>query len=112
MDRNELQLASFQMISMAGDALNCFHNAILQAKEGLYEQAEESIKNGEEFMHSCHKIQTRLLTAECNEEDIGLSILFVHAQDHLMTTINYERFAVEFISLYRLVDELKQAMKQ
>ena len=35
------------------------------------------------------------------EKDIEYSIMLVHAQDHLMTTIMYERVAKEFITLYK-----------
>ena len=56
---------------------------------------------GEEQLTLAHEAQTELLAEEAQGNDIEYSILLVHAQDHLMTTIMYERVAKEFISLYK-----------
>lgn len=101
MNRKEAQNVSFQMISFAGDAFSYFFKAVQEAREGNYEEADRQIALGEEQLTLAHEAQTELLAEEAQGKDMEYSILLVHAQDHLMTTIMYERVAKEFISLYK-----------
>lgn len=89
------------MISFAGDAFSYFFKGVQEAREGNYEEADRQIALGEEQLTLAHEAQTELLAAEAQGKDMEYSIMLVHAQDHLMTTIMYERVAKEFISLYK-----------
>ena len=71
------------------------------ARNGEFDEADELIKKGESELTNAHNAQTELLAKEAQGKDIEYSIMLVHAQDHLMTTIMYERVAKEFITLYR-----------
>lgn len=101
MDKSEVQSIAFQLIGKAGEAYDHFYKAIECSKQQDFDGAEEEIKQGNEKLNAAHKSQTKLLTAEANEEDIAFSIILIHAQDHLMGTIMFERIAKEFIELYR-----------
>ncbi len=101
MDKSEVQSIAFQLIGKAGEAYDHFYRAITCSKQKDFDGAEEEIKLGNEKLTAAHKAQTQLLTAEANEEDIAFSIILIHAQDHLMGTIMFERIAKEFIELYR-----------
>ena len=71
------------------------------AREGKMEEADGLLAEGEKQLAKAHNAQTELLTAEAQGKDIAYSIMLIHAQDHLMTTIMYERVAKEFIVLYK-----------
>ena len=101
MNKEEIQNISFQLISYAGDACSCFMQAVTKAKEGKCEEADELLSSGNEQLVKAHKAQTDLLVTEAQGNDLEFSVLLIHAQDHLMTTIMYERIAKEFISLYK-----------
>lgn len=101
MNRNEAQNVSFQIISYAGDAFSYFFKAVQEAREGNYEEADHQMVLGEEQLTLAHEAQTELLAGEARGQNMEYSIMLVHAQDHLMTTIMYERVAKEFISLYK-----------
>ncbi|MBS7009448.1 PTS lactose/cellobiose transporter subunit IIA [Anaerostipes sp.] len=101
MNKKAAQNVSFQIISYAGDAFSYFFKAVQEAREGRYEKADKQLAMGEEQLTLAHEAQTELLAEEAQGNDIEYSILLVHAQDHLMTTIMYERVAKEFISLYK-----------
>lgn len=101
MNKEEIQAISFEIIGYAGDAFSYFFQAVDKARDGKIKEAEELVKVGEEQMVQAHRVQTNLLTAEAGGKDLAYSIIMVHAQDHLMTTIMYERIAKEFISLYK-----------
>ena len=101
MNREEAQMVAFQLISYAGDAFSYFFKAVEKARNGEFDEADELIKKGESELTNAHNAQTELLAKEAQGKDIEYSIMLVHAQDHLMTTIMYERVAKEFITLYR-----------
>lgn len=101
MSKEEIQQISFQLIGYAGDAFSSFYNAVESAKKGEFEKAEAFLKEGEQQLTKAHQSQTELLVAEANGDEMEFSVILVHAQDHLMMTIMYERIAKEFIELYR-----------
>jgi len=101
MDKEEVQNISFKIISYAGDAFSYFYQAVEKAREGELEEADEFLKMGKKQMAQAHTAQTELLTAEAQGNDIAYSIIMVHAQDHLMMTVLYERIAREFVEMYR-----------
>ena len=77
------------------------NEAVEKARNGEFDEADELIKKGESELTNAHNAQTELLAKEAQGKDIEYSIMLVHAQDHLMTTIMYERVAKEFITLYK-----------
>ena len=95
MNREEAQMVAFQLISYAGDAFSSFFKAVEKARNGEFDEADELIKKGESELTNAHNAQTELLAKEAQGKDIEYSIMLVHAQDHLMTTIMYERVAKE-----------------
>ena len=101
MSKEEIQQISFQLIGYAGDAFSNFYSAVESAKKGEFEKTENLLKEGEQQLTKAHQSQTELLVAEANGEQMEFSVILVHAQDHLMMTIMYERIAKEFIELYR-----------
>lgn len=112
MNEEEIKLNSFQIIAHSGDALDCFQKAINCAKENDYIGAEENLKNGKKYMVEAHKVQTKLLTSETCGETIDISVILLHAQDHLMTTLQYERTANEFIEMYKKMNELESIIRR
>lgn len=101
MNKEEVQSISFQLIGYAGDAFSYFYQAVDKAREGRFEEAEELVAQGEKQLVQAHHAQTDLLTAEASGEDVEFSVILVHAQDHMMTAMMYERVAKEFITLYK-----------
>ena len=51
-------------------------------------------------MNEAHQAQTTLMSQEASGVEFKLSLLVVHAQDHLMTTLTYMDLVKELIALY------------
>lgn len=100
MEKEDIQLTAFQLIAHSGEAFDHYYKAIDLARIGQIEKAYEELKVGNKKLTIAHNSQRELLTAEARNEDIDFSIILIHAQDHLMTTIMFERVAKEFIKLY------------
>ncbi|NRZ16837.1 cellobiose-specific phosphotransferase system component IIA [Clostridium beijerinckii] len=53
-----------------------------------------------------HDGQTVFLQKEANGERINMSVLFVHAQDHLMTAITEKNLIEQIIELRKVINGL------
>ena len=84
----KLQELSFEIIPSAGDAKAFAYEALAAAKAKDRALYEAKMNEADAAIAQAHHYQFDLLSAEANQElDITFSILLVHAQDHLMTTM-------------------------
>ncbi len=79
----------FSMITYAGDANRYAFEALEYIESKDYEKAKHLLEEGRKCMNHAHQMQTDLLVAECSQEENGasVSLMMVHAQDHLMNAM-------------------------
>ncbi|MBR6232267.1 MAG: PTS lactose/cellobiose transporter subunit IIA [Erysipelotrichaceae bacterium] len=102
-ENNPLIQVSMNIILNAGDARTEAFGALELAKKGEFDAAAEKIKNAEEAIRQAHQAQTDVLQEEMSGEAHELCILFIHAQDTLMTIKSELSMIREMIDLYKLV---------
>ena len=90
------------IIAGAGDAKSYAMEAMQFAREGKFEEASQCIKNAKDALRPTHEIQTQLIRSEMGGDRAEISLLMVHAQDHLMSAVLVRELAEEIINLYRL----------
>ncbi len=100
MSQEQLE-AIMGLIVNAGNAKSDAMEAIQAAKNGEFEEADEKLKAAEAALVEAHHAQTKLLTAEANGEVLTITLLTIHSQDHLMTSITFNDLAKEVIDVYR-----------
>ena len=100
MSQEQLE-AIMGLIVNAGNAKSDAMEAIQAAKKGEFEEADEKLKAAEVALVEAHHAQTKLLTAETNGEALTITLLTIHSQDHLMTSITFNDLAKEVIDVYR-----------
>ncbi len=106
-DSLEMQL-SFQIISVAGDAHSNAVLAMESARNGKIDDAKKLMETADASLNEAHKYQTQLLVREAQGTKSELSVILIHAQDHLsMATVSYEN-AKEVIYLYETLYKLKE----
>lgn len=93
------------LIMHGGDAKSNAMSAIQAAKKGDFELADERLKDADAALTRAHQSQTELLTQEASGEQVELSLLLVHGQDHLMNAITFKDLAVEVIDLHKKLAE-------
>ena len=99
------ELIALNLISNSGTARTKAFEALHKAREGKYEEAKMLLKESEESSLLAHNAQTELLQAEANGDNSNYSIIRVHAQDHLMTSILAKELIEEMVTMYK---ELKK----
>ncbi|WP_440894708.1 PTS lactose/cellobiose transporter subunit IIA [Amphibacillus sp. Q70] len=97
---------SMDIILYAGNAKNHLHEALVLARNFKFDQCEENIKRASEELLEAHKLQTRFIQQETKGEIPQLSVLLVHAQDHLMTVMSEKSLIEEMVEMYRSQKEL------
>ena len=102
----ELEMAIMNIIINAGDCKNHCYMALGMVNEGKYDEAEEEIKLANDALAKAHDSQTAMIQKEASGDKIELSLLFVHAQDHLMTAISEKNLIEQIMELRKVVNTL------
>lgn len=103
MEEQQMQ-AVMGLIINAGNAKSDAMEAIQAAKENHFDEAEAKLKSADEALIQAHHSQTEMLTQEAQGKTVELTLLTVHSQDHLMTSITFVDLAKEMVDLYKRLD--------
>lgn len=108
---DEYQEIIMDIITNAGVAKSKAMEAIRFAQKGQAQQAEECLNEGKAELVKAHKAQTRLIQAEAGGTAHEVTLLMVHAQDHLMSAITTRDLAEHIVGLYNRLDRYETALK-
>lgn len=95
-----IELVCFKMISALGAARSAFMEAMVEAKQGNFEQAKTLIQEGEEQRVKGHEIHFELLQQDSSNEKVPFSLLLLHAEDQLMSAELLKVTAEEILAVY------------
>lgn len=102
-----LEMTILNLITHSGEAKSYAMEAIAHAKSGKSEMAQKSLEEASNHLSMAHKSQTTLIQSEAKGEKVEVSILLVHAQDHLMNAITMRDLASEMCEMYEQIHALK-----
>lgn len=100
MDPN-MEIIIMNLVVDSGSARSSAMEAIFHAKEGNFEAADKAMEECREQLSKAHHAQTDLIQQEAKGDKVPLSLLMVHAQDHLMTAMVVRDLAAEIVELHR-----------
>ena len=95
------------LIAGAGDSRSYCMEAIDFAREGQFDEARDAVKQAASAMVETHEIQTQLIRDEMEGKGEAVSLIMVHAQDHLNLALVMRDIAEEFIGLYERINRLE-----
>ena len=96
------------LIAGAGDSRSYCLEAIDFAREGEFDQARETVKQAVSAMIETHEVQTQLIRDEMEGKGENVSLLMVHAQDHLNLALIMRDITEEFITMYERIYRLEE----
>ncbi len=110
LDNSIMESIAMQIILDAGDARNLARNALKEMRKDHCEQADELLLQAKEYIEKAHIAQTEFIQDSLAQEDPVIpDLLFVHAQDTLMTIRSEVNMACEFVETYKVLsDKLKK----
>ena len=109
-EENPLIEVSMQIILHAGDTRNNAHAACEAARVGDYDEATKQMDEARENIRLAHQAQTDTLQQEMAGQHYDLCILFIHAQDTLMTIKSEVLMAEQIIELQKQLNDLRNGV--
>lgn len=92
---------SMEIITYSGNGRAQVINALRQLfKDGDIAKAREEIAAGGKEIGEAHQMQTDLISAECDGQEVEKSVLLIHAQDHFMTALAVRDIANLMVDMY------------
>lgn len=106
MDANEqakmdLEEQVMGIIINSGEARSCAYQALALAKKGEFELADAKMEEARHAANAAHLVQTQLIEADMGEGKTPMTLIMVHAQDHLMTSMLARELIKELIELHQ-----------
>ncbi|MBS4210425.1 PTS lactose/cellobiose transporter subunit IIA [Bacillus sp. FJAT-50079] len=89
-----------KIILFSGNAKSHAFEAIQAAKEQNLGLARECMEKSNQELINAHQVQTSLIQSEARGDKAEITLLLIHAQDHLMNAITFKDLANEFVDLY------------
>lgn len=99
-----LENVVMELIVRSGEAKSLAFEALSSARAGDFEKAEQLLADSRTAGRQAHKIQTRLIAMDGEGQKIPVSLMMVHAQDHLMGSMLAQDLIDEMIRLYQKVN--------
>ena len=101
MNKEELQMLGFEIVAYSGDARSTLLKLLKEVRQGNFEHVDSALKEADENLTLAHNSQTKILAEEASEKEMEMGFIFIHGQDHLMTTLLLRDLIQDFIVLYR-----------
>lgn len=99
----DLEEVVMGLIINSGQARSLAYSALKKAKEGDFEQARAVMAQSRMALNEAHLIQTKLIEEDQGEGKTKVSLVLVHAQDHLMTSMLARELIAELIELHEKI---------
>jgi len=104
---NEQSIQTATMVIIhAGNARAWIQKSLESAESGDLKTAKKQLEGADEEIRAAHRTQTEMIQAEARGETMPLSLLIVHAQDTLMTTMSEAHMARHMLALYQRLYEI------
>lgn len=105
---DEMEQIVFSLITNSGAARSYAFEALDEALSGKYEESVDLMRKSKIEISNAHKIQTSLIQNEAAGNKTEVSLLLVHAQDHLMTSILAKDLIEKMIDMQNTIVKLEQ----
>ena len=104
MDEKLIKVA-MDIILNAGDARNHAMNSMNEIMAGNYETGDEFLSLAKESIKKAHIAQTNVIQDECRGNSIEPSLLFIHAQDTLMSIASEVNLIQKMEEMFKVLKE-------
>jgi len=92
---------NFQLILHSGNARSKVIQSLREYREGNVEEAETLLAQAEEDLNVAHGIHFKMVQKEAQGEKVEFSMLFMHAEDHLMSTLTMKELVIELLEIFK-----------
>ncbi|MCF0110941.1 MAG: PTS lactose/cellobiose transporter subunit IIA [Erysipelotrichaceae bacterium] len=101
MENFDINRISMEVILNAGDGRELIDQALDAIADQEYGKAETLLEEAEEKITIAHRVQTQVIQSHMAGESIEYSLLFIHAQDTIMTINTELRMTQKMLSIFK-----------
>ena len=101
--KKDINMIAMEVIMNAGDGRDKVDEALAAMAEGRLEQADALLREAEHLIAKAHNAQTEVVQSQVSGEDTEYSLLFVHAQDTVMTITTELRMAQKLLPIVKML---------
>lgn len=95
-----IEVTAMQMILHSGNARSNLIMALREVKEKNYKNSKELLAEAEQMLSEAHKTHGDLIQKEAAGEGTDFSLLLMHAEDHLMSTVTMKEMIKELVQIF------------
>ncbi|MES1027526.1 MULTISPECIES: PTS lactose/cellobiose transporter subunit IIA [Bacillus amyloliquefaciens group] len=92
---------SFQLILHSGNARSNIIQSIRAYKDGRTDESDTFLTKAEEELGIAHDIHFQMIQKEAGGAKTDVSLLFMHAEDHLMSALSMKELVKEMLDLFQ-----------
>jgi cellobiose PTS system EIIA component len=92
---------SFQLILHSGNARSKVMQALREYREGNVSESDSLIVQAEQDLSVAHDIHFQLVQQEAKGEKTEFSLLLMHSEDHLMSTLTMKELVKELLEIFK-----------
>lgn len=96
-----LELIAFEIISNVGMGKSLAIEALRDARQGNYEEANKKIEEAKTFFIKGHHSHASLIQKEAAGEKVEFSLMVMHAEDQLMCAETIKDLVIEIIEMHK-----------
>jgi len=101
MENIDLEEQVMGIIINAGQSRSLCYEALRHAKNGEFTEADAMLQEAQQFANQAHLVQTQLIEADEGTGKTKMTLIMVHAQDHLMTSMLAKELVTELIDVHK-----------
>ncbi|MDW2741950.1 PTS lactose/cellobiose transporter subunit IIA [Atlantibacter subterraneus] len=96
-----LEEAVMEIIVNAGQSRSLCFEALHAARQGNFDEANSLLREADGYARQAHRMQTKLIEQDAGEARQPMTLIMVHAQDHLMNSLLARELCEEILHLYQ-----------
>ena len=96
-----LEEAVMEIIVNAGQSRSRCFEALHAARQGNFDEAKNLLREADGYSRQAHRMQTKLIEQDAGEAKQPMTLIMVHAQDHLMNSLLARELCEEILHLYQ-----------
>ncbi|RSB65422.1 PTS lactose/cellobiose transporter subunit IIA [Atlantibacter subterranea] len=96
-----LEEAVMEIIVNAGQSRSLCFEALHAARQGNFDEANSLLREADGYSRQAHRMQTKLIEQDAGEARQPMTLIMVHAQDHLMNSLLARELCEEILHLYQ-----------
>lgn len=99
----DINSVAIEVVMNAGDGRMKIDEALAAMAEADLDRAESLLKEAEELIVKAHNAQTEVIQSQVGGENMEYSLLFIHAQDTIMTINTELRMTKKLLPIVKML---------